>query len=144
MGYAVELYFDPKTEGTIKSTWKALCDKDISKYMYESNIRPHITLAVYDDKIKDFELFTKGVEDFAKTLPSFKLNLLNIGVFNTEEGVVFLQPKVTRELLDTHEEFHRTMESFVEAEWRYYLPDLWVPHCTMAIDLNKKKPFAER
>lgn len=139
MGYAVELYFHPKTEQSIKSIWKVLYDKHISKYMYESNSRPHINLAAYDDKINNFELFTKEVEGFAKTLPPFKLNLLNIGVFNTEEGVVFLQPKVTRELLDIHEKFHRTMESFVEAEWRYYLPDLWMPHCTMAIDLNKEK-----
>jgi 2'-5' RNA ligase len=107
--------------------------------MYESNSRPNITLAVYDDKINNVELFKKEIEDFAKTLCPFKLNLLNIGVFNTKEGVVFLQPKVTRELLDIHEEFHRIMESFLEAEWRYYLPDLWVPHCTMAIDLNKEK-----
>ncbi len=139
MGYAVELYFDKKSEETIKAMWKVLYDNNISKYMYESDSRPHITMTVYDDKIDDVELFIKGVEGFAEKIAPFEINLSNIGVFNTEEGVVFLQPKVTRELLDIHEEFHKTMRSFAEAEWRYYLPDLWVPHCTMAIDLNKKK-----
>jgi hypothetical protein len=99
MGYAEELYFDKISEETIRDMWKALYDKDISKYMYESNSRPHITLAVYDENINDFDLFVKSIKDFVKETVVFKLNLSNIGMFNTEEGIVFIQPKVTYQLL---------------------------------------------
>ncbi|MDF2591991.1 MAG: hypothetical protein K0S75_1457 [Clostridia bacterium] len=139
MGYAVELYFDEKSEEAIRAIWKVLYDKDISKYMYESDSRPHITLAVYDDEINNLELFMEKIKEFAQKAVILKLNLSNVGVFNMNEGVVFLQPRVTREMLDMQEEFHRTMRSFEEAEWRYFLPDLWVPHCTMTFNLKKEK-----
>jgi hypothetical protein len=32
MGYAVELYFDKKSEEAIKAVWKVLYDKDVSKH----------------------------------------------------------------------------------------------------------------
>lgn len=139
MEYAVELYFDKVSEEIIKSMWKVLYDKGISEFMYESNSKPHISLAVYNDKLNNFEAFINKVRTLSEDIKSFELNLSNIGMFNTDEGVVFLSPKVTRDLLDIHEKFHDSMKDFSEYEWGYYQPDQWIPHCTMGIDLNQDK-----
>ncbi|WP_105616109.1 2'-5' RNA ligase family protein [Vallitalea okinawensis] len=137
MGYAVELYFDEDSEKIIKDIWQVLYEKNVSKFMYESNSRPHITLAVYNDSLTDLITFQKYVETFASGLRLFELNLSHIGIFNTDEGVVFLGPKVSEGLLLIHKRFHEAMKAYEEYVWPYYQPNLWEPHCTLAIDLSK-------
>lgn len=137
MGYAVELYFDQESEKIIKEIWQVLYEKNVSNFMYESNSKPHITLAVYNDSLTNLETFQNSVEDFVRELSQFELNLSHIGIFNTDEGVVFLGPKVSDQLLSIHERFHESMQPYKEFVWSFYQPDLWVPHCTMAIDLDK-------
>lgn len=139
MGYAIELYFDQNSEDKIRKIWKALYEKNISTFMYESNSIPHITLSVYNDNLNDMNEFVNHVISYSKQLTPFKLVLSNIGVFNTKEGVVFLGPKVTSKLLNVHKDFHEHMKKYEKHEWKYYSPDLWIPHCTMAIDIDKPK-----
>jgi len=46
--------------------------------------------------------------------------------------VVFLAPVVTAELLEIHRSFHEGLEARYILSDSYYLPERWVPHCTIS------------
>ncbi len=72
------------------------------------------------------------LEAFAWDTAPLECSLASVGVFPTEEGVVFLAPVVTRELLDLHQEFQMRLDEFGARCSAYYRPGAWVPHCTLA------------
>lgn len=139
MGYAIEMYFDENGSKMIEEIWQALYEKEASTYMVESGSKPHITLAVYDEDFDDLQRFKDQVKAFANGLGAFTLDLTNIGIFSRRESVLFIGPKVTEELLALHRKFHETMKAYEDFEWPYYLPEQWVPHCTMGINLDGEK-----
>ena len=95
---------------------------------------PHLSLAVYDDLEED-ELAT--IADMLDALASrwrpLRIELASLGVFPTEENVLFLAPVVTQDLLATHAAYHRLAAGLRASCWPHYLPDAWVPHCTLAM-----------
>ncbi len=138
MGYAVEMYFDKKSSKKIEDMWKILIREANISDLYDFNSRPHISLGVYNDDI-DIEAFINKVEKFSEKNKCFKAKFSNIGIFNTAEGVLFLAPKVDRQLLSFHEEFHRLTDDFKGQINKYYLPELWIPHCTMVMNNSRTK-----
>ena len=38
-----------------------------------------------------------------------------------------------------HRTFHDVFADLREDQWPYYLPDSWVPHCTLAINIKKEE-----
>ena len=49
MPYGVMLYFDDQTEKTILNIWQSLAENNLSSSMLDAGIRPHITLAIYEE-----------------------------------------------------------------------------------------------
>lgn len=133
MPISVELGFDAESEKKIREIWKVLYDKKLCEWMYLSHSLPHITLCIYEDSIGDKIEFIQHVESFGRDIKQFKLQLSNLGVFNTQEKVIFLSPKVSNDLLNLHKEFFCTMDEYKGHEWMYYRPQMWIPHCTTAI-----------
>jgi 2'-5' RNA ligase len=107
--------------------------------MVDSQNIPHIAFAVFSEvQINELRGLLK---EFTAKQSTIDLNLSYIGTFPTDEGVVFLAPKVSAELLDVHKNLHKLFSnySFSEKQWDYYKPELWVPHCTMAIKVSESK-----
>ena len=134
MGYAVELFFDDKSEKAVRRIWDGLGENLGKPSLSELGARPHVSLAVYDDSL-DTTGFPERFREFAKSMAPFEFNLSSVGTFPGDEGVVFLAPVVTRQLLDVHQRFHEVFSEHENAGMGYYLPGNWVPHCTVAIDL---------
>jgi len=67
------------------------------------------------------------------------LRFESISIFPTDPAVIFIAPSMTNELLTLHRNYHDLMSGFLEDEWEYYLPDKWVPHCALAMDVPKLK-----
>lgn len=38
-----------------------------------------------------------------------------------------------------HRDYHECMADFLKEEWSYYLPNKWVPHCAIALEVSKQK-----
>lgn len=55
-----------------------------------------------------------------------------IGSFATDEAVLLLMPAITRDLMDAHRDFHQMLGDLKIHEHGYYQPGRWVPHVTMA------------
>ena len=137
MPFAIEMFFDKEADLRIRQIWSKLANNKISSKMQVGGYRPHISLAVFEDyKQKEFDNMFKN---FVQELPSLSLSLENIGIFPTDEGVVFLGVVITQELLSIHNNLHRMLSTLVSNSRQYYHPDKWIPHCTLAIDLKPNK-----
>ncbi len=136
MGFAIEMFFDKSTECAILEYWKSLYDTDLSKVLFELGGRPHITLAVYNDV--DVNKLRDKLAIFLEERKALKLRFESVSVFPTDPSVVFLAPGMTDSLRDIHREYHNIMQDFSVNEWEYYLPNKWVPHCAIAMEVPRE------
>jgi 2'-5' RNA ligase len=127
-GYAVELYFDTSCEARLRAAWAAA-----GSSLPALNATPHVSLAVLPE-IDDVNL-PVALRRFAASEAPLQLQFAAVGAFPTAEGVVFLAPVVTGRLLALHQRCHALLAGLGEQPNGYYLPDRWVPHCTVGQDL---------
>jgi len=134
MAFAVNIYFDPVTEMLLKHFWKKLDGADLPNKTQRS-FRPHITLCIFDQiDCGDCECYINQISS------QFKLHLVNLdhlGIFNNGEKVLFLGPTPNERMLTMQKEMFETLSGFASQPWELYHPDAWVPHCTLANDLDE-------
>jgi 2'-5' RNA ligase len=136
MPFAVELYFDPASEATIRRIWQAIAQAGLKSPMLEAGYRPHVSLAVYDGDTLDVANLIQDLRSYAPTIAPFSLALSTIGLFPTAEGVVFLGVTVTKDLLELHTGFHRAFARYAGQLRSYYAVGNWVPHCTLSAGVS--------
>lgn len=134
MAFAVILYLDLAADAEVQSLWASLAEKEISSVMAAMGVRPHISLAGIEHV--EAEPFCQALDVFAQNTPPLTTQFESVGTFPTEQGVVYLAPVVTRELLRLHEEFNHLLTEMGLSSHEYYRPGNWVPHCTIAINLT--------
>jgi 2'-5' RNA ligase len=131
MPYGIMLYFDNRTERTINSIWQALAKHNLTSSMLDEGIRPHITLAIYE------ELDSRPCENemikLLSNTPSPSIQFTHLGLFTNPEPVIFAAPLVTKVLLDFHNELHLKLADEGKRSWEFYEPGKWVPHCSLAL-----------
>ncbi|MGC9503382.1 2'-5' RNA ligase family protein [Baaleninema sp.] len=131
--YSVELYFDENSSNRIRQLWeKVRSIASGSPARFHS--RPHISLAVLADGNAS-ELATL-VSTISRQESSLELQFSSVGVFPTDEGIIFLAPVVTQSLLQLHQQFHQQLKAIDAVSIEYYQPHRWVPHCTIAQHLK--------
>ena len=128
-GFAIQLYFDRQTENRIRAFRESLYQTGIQPVLGKKNDRPHVTLAVLG--MEDAQRLIRIGEEFSRTLRQFRVELVASGVFPTSDNVIYLTPVPSLRLIDTHHEFHRILSKEGLIPSHYYLPDRWVPHCTL-------------
>ena len=125
------LYFDAQTEKTIGKVWQTLADENLATGILDAGMRPHITLAIYD------ELYCQPCENelvkITSKTTSMAIKLAHLGIFTNPEPVVFAAPVPTKEFLDFHDNLHASLASEAKKPWELYQPGKWVPHCTLAL-----------
>ena len=132
--YALLAYFDQKTEQKIKQLWIKLNELNISDYgISMKNRRPHLTLADYADlNIETLNLMLNQYFDNQVQIP---INFNGLGSF-VGGNILYLAPTLTQQLVDLHKNYHERFKDFNQNPNSYYLPDCWVPHCTIASRLS--------
>lgn len=134
MGYAIELFYDDEAEQAVRKVWDGIGTALGKASLSELGARPHVSLAVYDDDLVTTG-FPEQLHEFAQSIYPFDSFLSSVSVFTRQDGVVFLAPVVTRQLLAVHAQFHDVFSRHEKTVVAHYLPGNWVPHCTVAIDL---------
>lgn len=125
----------------------ATFDEIFSKYVKEiredridighnEDLEPHITLANYHTL--DLKLYGEKLEKFTEHIECFPVEFSSAGTFPTN-GTIFLAPIVTGRLLELHQSFHNHFADFHDQSQSYYVPEKWVPHCTIANRLDKEQ-----
>ena len=136
MRYAVFLSVAGEAEQAVRRLWRALADQGINDLGDRIGVPPHIALAVYKDIGP--APFVVAIENFVAQTPGFQLWLTALGVFPWQENVLFVQPKVTPELIETHARYHRLTEGLGDCH-PHYLPKNWMPHCTLGMPLSDQE-----
>jgi 2'-5' RNA ligase len=134
MPYAVMLYFDNQTELAISKVWQTLADNNLTASVSYAGIRPHISLAIYDEI--DCQPCENELIKISSMTTYMAINLAYLGIFTNPEPVVFAALIPTKELLDFHENLHSILFSKTKNPWELYKPGKWVPHCTLAQDFK--------
>ena len=131
MKYAIEMYFDRETEGKIMALAQKLADSQLTTKFLEWKTRPHVTLAVFNDV--DEEKCVALLRDFVQGREAHPAFLDSVGMFN-DTKTVFLNPTMTKRMYQLQAELHDALKVFDTKGWEWYLPDGWVPHCTVALN----------
>lgn len=123
MPYAVELYFEAEATQKLRASSYRLTG-------FEQDMQPHVSLAVFETcQQEDIKHLLTA---FARETSAFRLKFAAIGSFPGTEGVIFLAPVVSQDLLTLHQRFHRHLSLINQSSLAYYVPGQWVPHCTLA------------
>ena len=137
MPYAVLLYFDDDSGKPINEIWAKINSLGFSVNMDEAGIRPHITLAVYD------QLTCQPCENRLAELAShthrISLKMSYLGLFTEPEPVIFAAPIPTRELITFHQDVITALASDGNIPRDIHQPGVWIPHCTLAIGFEKNR-----
>jgi 2'-5' RNA ligase len=144
MGYAVTLNLSRDSAARVVKLWEGLAREGISSVMLDVGAQPHISLAVFEDLAAGMlraapEMLRAGLSRFAEVTQPLPVDLASAGTFPTGEGVVFLAPVITQELLEAHRRFDGLLEDRGVDCAEYYLPGRWVPHCTVATGVAPDK-----
>jgi 2'-5' RNA ligase len=134
VGFAVELYFDPSMERRIRRLWQELADQGIRSILPAIGSRPHISLALLDRV--DPTTAPAVLASLASDQMPLPVEFSSAGTFPGTEGVVFLAPAITPELLAIHRRVYSHLTALGLRVHEYYRPGRWVPHCTVAMELE--------
>lgn len=135
--YAIVAHFDRETETIINKIWSDLSTHSISKYAEEiPDRRPHITLASY--KNLNLEGFIPVFDDYYQSQNRLPLTFNMLGTF-LKSSALFLTPTPSIKLLNFHTQHHQHFDQYNDNPNSLYLPDRWIPHCTIANRLSSGK-----
>ncbi len=128
--YLLDLAFDTNSHAALHGLYRQLVDSKVGSAATKRTYHPDVTLLGAQDIYEPDA--HRAVAAFARHTPPFSLSLSSIGLFATEEEVVYLGVTATTALLQLQRDFVRRMSPVVSESWAYFSEDVWVPHCTIA------------
>ncbi|RED32135.1 2'-5' RNA ligase superfamily protein [Paenibacillus sp. VMFN-D1] len=100
-------------------------------------INDHILRWGYDSGI-NIEQFISDFDRFYESQKQISITLSSLGTF-LNPGALFLAPVPSKEFLEIHGNHHNYFEIYRASAETQYLPNNWIPHCTLANRLNDEK-----
>jgi 2'-5' RNA ligase len=134
MPFAVQLDLDAATNSRLNEIAEKLGRTPGLSTVNQLGDVHHISLGVYDSV--PVEQFTAELARFAEAVTLHSVRLAAIGVFVGARSVVYITPVATEEMLALHRRYHQAVAAFSSECWPVYLPGAWVPHVTMAMEVE--------
>lgn len=135
--YGMIALFDERLEQQIKEIWEGLKREEITSYAFEvADRQPHITLAGYGNL--NVEAYVELMDSFYRSKETVNLTFSSLGTF-IQSSALFLSPTISSGLKSLYSEHHHIFAEFNDNAESLYLPDSWIPHCTLANRLSKEK-----
>lgn len=100
--YAIELYFDNKTEQALYELAEKIADEGISTKFLEWKTRPHLTLACFND-VNELSCIEQ-LKSFARKHNRIPAYIGSVGMFN-DTKTVFVSPIMTGAIISCKEIF---------------------------------------
>ena len=129
----IELLFDDAGEAAILELQARFAAAGLGRSLPDWGHRPHLSLlggGVPEDG------FEEALAAFARATPALDVTLGTISTFASDEGVVFLGPRVDRALLDLHRAAFDALAPFLPELGAFGRPESWAPHCTVTVGLD--------
>ncbi|NLM76989.1 MAG: 2'-5' RNA ligase family protein [Ruminococcaceae bacterium] len=137
MDYAVLLNFDASSEQTLNRIIHGLAQNGAGDTVLLAGLRPHLTLAEFDTDCYD-QVIADLRRLCTRILGPIPVKLASAGFFPNNLSVLYLAPIVDEHLLDLHRLVNNTLEPLCTAFSPLYKEENWVPHCTVALDLDEQ------
>lgn len=131
MTYAIALSFDEESMDKMQKKINEIADAGINPYMVSYQVPPHLTISLFEaDNEAELSNFVKGIH---LGLPK-QLQMDRVDFFVPK--VIYLSPKKSDYLIELNK---RTTDRLIEkgiSPDTYYLPDKWVPHIALGVQLT--------
>lgn len=139
--FAVVLHFDEFSEHRVRQAWTLLDRNGVpsAKSTYDAGYRPHVTLAMVNTR--EPERLAAPLRRALAGVAGIPLTLTALGFFLTDRSPAYLAVSPTRRLLEVHERVHAAIGT--QGSWSYYQPGNWMPHCTLAMDVECQTTVAD-
>ncbi|WP_074033521.1 2'-5' RNA ligase family protein [Exiguobacterium sp. AT1b] len=132
--YALVAYFDEETDAEVQKLWNSLKEEGISSYAFEiKNLRPHITLSSY--KTLAVDTYIEWLSRHYSKTQVVPINFESLGTF-IDSKAIFLVPTLNDGLSRLHQSHHAQHGNFDDYSDSLYIPNKWIPHCTLANHLS--------
>mgnify|MGYP006284593825 CR=1 FL=1 len=135
MPYGVTMFADHDTEQVIWDIWYRLKEYGITTFMLDNKVRPHITMAIYDEI--DTDRFLEDFMVFVKDSSPVPLILSSVGTFLKSSGTVIVEPALTPRLMSMYSDFHRRFKEYKKELEPFSRPGKWIPHFTLSSRLDR-------
>ena len=133
--------FDSNTENIIKKMENEVRRNLIASHLVkQKDGRPHLTLGHYYEL--DKEEYIRLIESFYEPIESFTITFNTIGTF-INYPTLFLSPTITKDLIHFHLNHHQFFKKFNYKANPLYLPEQWIPHCTILNKLTQETLIEE-
>jgi 2'-5' RNA ligase len=138
VAHALQIFFDSGTEAAVRAMWGNLEARGLRSMAATTHgrHRPHVSLAVAEHMSPAHaDVASQPLSDAS----DLALRLGSVAVFPGRQGVLYLSVVPTMRLLRLHREIHARLLGAGVESLRHYLPDVWVPHCTLAQGLSPEQ-----
>lgn len=133
--YAVLLFVGGQLDKYVRDSWTQLKDLHITSTMPTiDNIRPHITLAAYEE-LDDEASFGEKLGDYFRDRMNLPITIDSLATFPST-GTIYVSPALTNDLFALHRGYYEHFADNMKSAQLNYLPDRWNPQCTLAIRLT--------
>lgn len=136
MPFAIELYFDERTESLIKAIWEKLAEKGVSDRLAKKGTRPHVALAVFEDADAGDLAFI--LRQMSRDQAPVEARFEALGTYCSADGVLFLAPVVSPRFFLLHSTVIKSLGPMAIGLKETCRPNRFVPHCTIAYGLDKE------
>ncbi len=134
--YLISAYFDAKSSGELNRLIEGIAKVTGNTFMLSNKVPPHLTITAFDTKEEDFVVdsfleISQGIKAGNILIPTIGQLLpyvLYAGI--VPNNYLFNLQKVT---VDEISEIQYTLLN------RFYKPDSWLPHITLAKTLDEKQ-----
>lgn len=129
------MFFDPQAEAAVRAMWGSLEARGVRSMATVGHCRhrPHVSLLMAEH-ITPAQ--ARAALEPLSEATDLLLRLGSVSVFPGRAGVLYLSVVPTLRLLRLHRTVHMRLAGAGVESGRHYLPDAWVPHCTLAQGLS--------
>ncbi len=130
--------FDQESDQIVKDIWNELAERQITSSMLKiKGCKPHLSFSLYrGNSISKLE---KAVEEFVTKRKKISVSISSIGFFPYDYNSAYLGVTNNPQISAFHQELHKASDGCISEINPLYLPQDWVPHITLATDLNSSQ-----
>ena len=135
MAFGIGITASRETGSRLRDYWAKFSRFERYPSMAALDHPPHLTLAVYDC-IPERQL-SEALGAVFGAHPPVRLRFSKLAFFETPELVFWAAPDTSKHLLHAHSAIHELIDPGLCRS--HYRPGIWVPHCTLAIQVSAGK-----
>lgn len=132
MTYAIAVCFDMESTDKMKQKIIEIAESNINPYMISNKIPPHLTISLFetDDELE----VHKVLKDIFSKVSREHIKVSSVEMFQPK--VIYYSPKKSEFLIKLNEIItNKLIQIGIEPD-KYYLPDRWVPHIALGVQLT--------